>query len=50
MLGYSEKDIIDMRVAIATAKFYLPPSKSEFGEDLDKANDFLEGLQAEGRI
>jgi hypothetical protein len=50
MLGYSEKDVVDMQVAIATASFYLPPSKEGFKTDLNAAIDFLQGLQAEGRI
>ena len=48
MLGYSLQDLNKMIDATYLSLHYLPPAKTDLAENLAKANDFLQGLWAEG--
>lgn len=48
MLGYTEKDILNMQLAIENASFVTNDTTMNYW--LDQANDFLSGLLVEGRI
>jgi hypothetical protein len=50
MLGYTERDIVDMQIAINDGIFYLPPSAETTKRDLEKAFDLLQGLIFEGHV
>jgi len=50
MLGYTERDIVDMQIAINDGIFYLPPSAETTKRDLEKAFDLLQGLIFEGHF
>ena len=46
MLGYTEQDLNNMRLAIENASFVTDDTTMNYW--LDQANDFLGGLWAEG--
>ena len=48
MLGYNESDLNKMIDATYLALNYLPPAQTDIADNLAKANDFLQGLWAEG--
>lgn len=48
MLGYTKDNLDEMIDATYLALHYLPPAQTEIAENLSKANDFLQGLWAEG--
>ena len=48
MLGYSKEDLDNMIIAIAVALGPHPTLTDEERVNLNKAQDFLEGLWAEG--
>lgn len=52
MLGYEEDDIYTMQACISLAKSYLPPNASndKIRQGLDMANEFFDGLWAEGYL
>ena len=48
MLGYTQQDIGNMQLAIENASFVTNDTTMNYW--LDKANDFLDGLLAEGYL
>lgn len=48
MLGYKLEDLNKMIDATYLALNYLPPAQTDLADNLAKANDFLQGLWAEG--
>lgn len=51
MMGYTEKDILDMIDAINEAHdFMYSPGNTKLRQNLRTAREFLEGLLAEDRI
>jgi hypothetical protein len=48
MLGYTVDDLDEMIRAIALSKKSIPNTQTRLLEGLDKAQDFLGGLWAEG--
>ena len=50
MLGYKVDDIDRMKYALNMASFYLPPAQEYIKVWLQEANEFLDGILAEGHI
>jgi len=52
MLGYEAKDFQEMKEALYRAKVYLPQNESNdvIRAGLDKIDDFIDGLEAEGHF
>jgi hypothetical protein len=48
MLGYEVYDQEEMVTSIQNSLIYIPPAQTEIYAGLIKANDFLQGLWAEG--
>ena len=48
MLGYDLMDLQDMINSVGDSLIYIPPAQTELSDSLKKAQDFLNGLWAEG--
>ena len=48
LMGYTEEDVIKMKISVDFVLEKLP--KSKLTEGLTLASDFLEGLLVEGRV
>lgn len=48
MLGYTKDDLDSMIDSTYLALHYVPPAQTDLANNLTKANDFLQGLWAEG--
>jgi hypothetical protein len=48
MLGYTQDDLDEMIRAVALSKKSVPSTQIRIHDGLDKAQDFLQGLWAEG--